>query len=44
MELGIPIRTIYSWRTRGRGPRALKIGRHLRFRRDDVDAWLAEQQ
>lgn len=41
-ELDIPKQTIYRWRVEGKGPRAHKIGRHLRFSRDDVDAWLAE--
>ncbi|MGI8753977.1 MAG: helix-turn-helix transcriptional regulator [Acidimicrobiales bacterium] len=36
-----PLATVYQWNHRGTGPKALKIGRHLRFRRSDVDAWLA---
>jgi excisionase family DNA binding protein len=39
-ELGIPVRTIYNWRTLGKGPRGHRIGRHVRFKRSDVDAWL----
>lgn len=42
-ELGVPIRTIYAWRSKGKGPRAATFGKHLRFRRCDVDAWTAEQ-
>jgi excisionase family DNA binding protein len=41
--LGIPTNTIYQWRLRGLGPRGHKIGRHVRYRRADVEAWLAEQ-
>lgn len=41
--LGMPVPTIYAWRARGRRPRAHRIGKHLRFRRADVEAWLAEQ-
>ncbi|MGO2036481.1 MAG: helix-turn-helix transcriptional regulator [Brevibacterium sp.] len=41
-ELGIPKRTIYKWRVEGKGPRGHKLGRHLRFSRENVDAWLAE--
>lgn len=41
--LGVPVRTIYAWRAHGKGPRAHKIGKHLRFRRCDVEAWLADQ-
>lgn len=38
--LGVPLATVYAWRYRGDGPRASKIGRHVRFRRSDVDQWL----
>ena len=39
-ELGVPVRTVYAWRHRGSGPRGHKIGKHVRFRRVDVEAWL----
>ncbi len=40
--LAIPKATLYTWRTRraGFGPRAVKIGGCLRFRRSDLDAWI----
>lgn len=38
--LAVPKATIYQWRYRGRGPKALRVGRYLRFRRSDVDRWL----
>jgi excisionase family DNA binding protein len=38
--LGVPMQTLYQWRVRGGAPRAVKVGRHLRFRREDVDAWV----
>jgi len=38
--IGIPERTIYNWRQRGEGPPAYRIGKHLRYRRSDVEAWL----
>lgn len=41
--LSIPITTIYQWRYRGTGPRAAKVGRHLRWRREDVDRWFEDQ-
>jgi len=40
--LGVPVRTLYSWRTRREGPRAIKVGRALRFRLADVDRWIEE--
>ncbi|MGJ5897997.1 helix-turn-helix domain-containing protein [Streptomyces niveiscabiei] len=39
-ELQIPKSTIYGWRTRGLGPAWVRVGKHLRARRADVDAWL----
>jgi hypothetical protein len=42
-ELNIPIQTIYAWRSRGQGPRGRRIGRHVRYARRDVVAWLEGQ-
>lgn len=39
-ELGVPVRTIYAWRVKGTGPRGATFGKHVRFRRSDVDAWI----
>ncbi|MFI0772349.1 helix-turn-helix domain-containing protein [Streptomyces sp. NPDC021218] len=39
-ELQIPKSTIYGWKSRGIGPRWARVGKHLRARRTDVDAWL----
>ncbi len=41
--LAISKATIYTWRTRraGFGPRAVKIGGSLRYRRSDLDQWIA---
>ena len=38
--LGVPVATIYAWRNRGEGPPAFRVGRYLRFRSDEVTAWL----
>ena len=38
--LGVPVATIYQWSYKGYGPTRIKVGRHLRYRRSDVDAWL----
>jgi excisionase family DNA binding protein len=43
-HLGVPITTLYTWRSRGKGPKATRVGRHLRYRWADIDAWLAEQR
>lgn len=41
--LGVPMGTIYQWRHRNTGPKASKVGRHIRYRWEDVDAWLETQ-
>ncbi|MFI0789587.1 helix-turn-helix transcriptional regulator [Streptomyces lydicus] len=41
--LGIPVRTLYQWKYRGIGPKVHKVGKHLRYRWTEVDAWLQTQ-
>jgi len=41
--LGIPVNTLYGWRCRGEGPPGYRIGRHVRYRRTAVEAWLETQ-
>lgn len=36
---GVPIQTVYGWNSDGSGPRYLRIGRHVRYRLADVEAW-----
>jgi integrase len=38
--LNKPKATLYAWRTRPRGPPAIRLGTTLRYRRDDVERWL----
>lgn len=38
--LGIPVSTIYDWRTRGLGPPAYRFGIHLKFAVSDVRDWI----
>lgn len=38
--LGISVDTLYGWRHRGDGPQGYRIGRHVRYRRASVEAWL----
>ncbi len=42
-ELGAKLNTIEGWRVKGIGPKFIKIGRLVRYRRSDVDAWLESQ-
>ncbi|MDP9427844.1 MAG: helix-turn-helix domain-containing protein [Actinomycetota bacterium] len=41
--LQVPIQTIYRWRSCGEGPPGIRVGRHIRYRVDDVEAWLASR-
>ena len=38
--LQVPIKTLYDWRHKGCGPRGMRVGRYVRYRRHDVDVWL----
>lgn len=42
--LGVPVSTIYDWRTRGKGPAAYRFGKHLKFAVTDVRTWVTEQR
>ena len=42
--LGVPLATVYRWRSRREGPRGIRVGRHVRYRLDDVDQWLADRR
>lgn len=41
--LRVPKQTLYGWRRDGVGPRASRVGRHLRYRVADVERWLDKQ-
>lgn len=41
--LVVPVTTLYTWRYKGTGPRAYRVGKHLRYRLADVMAWLEEK-
>lgn len=38
--LSVPVKTLYQWRHKGTGPKGIRVGRHLRYRRQELDAWL----
>jgi excisionase family DNA binding protein len=42
--LGVPVATVYRWNYLGTGPQRLAIGRHVRYRLSDVEAWLHDQR
>lgn len=43
VQLGVPVTTLYVWRSRNQGPPGMRIGKHVRYRQSDVDVWLDAQ-
>lgn len=41
--MGVSPGTLPIWRMQGRGPKFYKIGKLVRYRSDEVLAWMAEQ-
>ncbi|WP_428521991.1 helix-turn-helix transcriptional regulator [Roseibium sp.] len=41
--LGLSVRTLQAWRVRGGGPTFVKAGRAVRYRPDDLNAWINER-
>jgi len=41
--LRVPPATLYTWRHRNTGPKAVRVGRHLRYRTEDLQHWLQQQ-
>lgn len=42
--LGIGARTLANWRCEGFGPPFSKVGSRVRYRKEDVDAWVASRR
>lgn len=42
--LQIPLATLYRWRCRGEGPVGYRVGKHVRYRQSDLEAWLNAQR
>ena len=38
--LGVAVRTMQWWRANNKGPTYIKVGRPVRYRMDDLDAYL----
>ncbi len=43
-HLQVSAQTIYDLRSQGRGPRGFRVGRELRFRVSEIEAWLARME
>ncbi len=39
-EFGVSLATVYKWRSQRTGPPGFRVGRHVRYRQSDIDAWL----
>ena len=39
--LGVPVTTLYQWKCQRSGPPVRRVGRHLRYRSEDVKKWVA---
>jgi excisionase family DNA binding protein len=38
--LGVSVNTIYEWNSVGSGPAYYRVGRYVRYKKEDVEAWL----
>ncbi|QUH05699.1 helix-turn-helix domain-containing protein [Saccharopolyspora erythraea] len=41
--LGVPLGTVYQWRSRGSGPPGRRVGKYVRYKPDEVEAWFESQ-
>ncbi len=41
--LGVPVATVYQWRYRRQGPPGFRVGKHLRYRWNDVQRWIQQR-
>jgi excisionase family DNA binding protein len=42
-HLQVPLATVYRWSSAGMLPRRVRLGKHVRIRRDWLEEWLDEQ-
>jgi excisionase family DNA binding protein len=43
-QLHVSVQTLYDLRSQGRGPTGFRVGRHLRFRQSEIEAWLLRME
>lgn len=39
--LDVPVQTVYQWRSKDYGPPGVRVGRYVKYRPEDVRAWVA---
>ncbi len=44
VRLAVPKATLYQWRYKDDGPRSCRIGKYVRYRLADVEAWERAQE
>ena len=42
--LGVPVSTVANWRVDGKGPKFIRVGKHVRYSIFDVVAWCDEHK
>jgi excisionase family DNA binding protein len=42
--LGVPVSTVSNWRVESKGPKFIRVGKHVRYAIDDVVAWTNENK
>ena len=42
--LAVSPQALYDLRSKGRGPRGFRVGRHLRFRAAEIEAWIRARE
>jgi excisionase family DNA binding protein len=42
--LQVPAATLYTWRYRGQGPPGIRVGKYVRYRRQDIEGWLEQRR
>jgi len=42
--LGVPVATVYDWRSNGTGPVGHRFGKHVKFSVPDVRLWVESQR
>lgn len=44
LEINLTTKTLANWRSAGRGPTYVRVGRSVRYRLRDVESWIASQR
>ena len=42
--LNVQVKSVQAWRSRGGGPKFIRVGRLVRYSQDDIEAWVASRR